>query len=79
MNTTTSADELRHGVDPAACVAYGDHASDLPMLDAVGHAVVVGDDPVLIALAAARSWDVLPGRAAPEPPARVAEGNRAPL
>lgn len=52
----------RRGVDPADCVAYGDHSSDLPMLDAVGSAVVVGDDPVLIARATARSWDVLPGQ-----------------
>lgn len=31
------------------CFAYGDHASDLPMLAEVGHPVVVGEDPVLIA------------------------------
>jgi HAD superfamily hydrolase (TIGR01490 family) len=34
-------------VVPAACFAYGDHASDLPMLSEVGHPVIVGDDPVL--------------------------------
>ncbi|MFD5468756.1 HAD family hydrolase [Kitasatospora sp. NPDC127059] len=30
-------------VDPADCYGYGDHVSDLPMLTAVGHPVVVGD------------------------------------
>ncbi|MFJ4920591.1 HAD family hydrolase [Streptomyces sp. NPDC088725] len=33
----------RPDVDPADCFAYGDHASDLPMLLEVGHPVVVGD------------------------------------
>ncbi|MFE9775095.1 HAD family hydrolase [Streptomyces sp. NPDC005931] len=31
-------------VDPADCWAYGDHPSDLPMLHAVGHAVMVAAD-----------------------------------
>jgi HAD superfamily hydrolase (TIGR01490 family) len=34
-------------VNAADCYAYGDHASDLPMLAEVGHPVIVGDDPVL--------------------------------
>ena len=34
-------------VSPAACYAYGDHASDLPMLAEVGHPVIVGDDRAL--------------------------------
>lgn len=37
------------GVPLTRCYAYGDHPSDLPMLQAVGHPVVVGDDPVLAA------------------------------
>ncbi|CAO5257423.1 HAD family hydrolase [Frankia sp. AgKG'84/4] len=49
------------GVDGRRCVAYGDHSSDLPMLLAVGHAGVVGQDPVLLAHAAERGWDRLPG------------------
>jgi HAD superfamily hydrolase (TIGR01490 family) len=49
------------GVDGRLCVAYGDHSSDLPMLLAVGHAGVVGQDPVLLAHAAERGWDLLPG------------------
>ncbi|MGW5735627.1 MULTISPECIES: HAD family hydrolase [Streptomyces] len=51
-----------HGMDPADCGAYGDHASDLPLLLAVGHPVVVGDDPVLARHATARGWRRLPGR-----------------
>ncbi|MFD4376442.1 HAD family hydrolase [Streptomyces sp. NPDC058486] len=37
----------RPGVDPADCYAYGDHLSDLPMLELVGHPVAVGDDEEL--------------------------------
>jgi HAD superfamily hydrolase (TIGR01490 family) len=36
-------------VDPSDCYGYGDHISDLPMLSEVGHRVVVGDDPDLLA------------------------------
>jgi HAD superfamily hydrolase (TIGR01490 family) len=32
----------RPAVDPARCYAYGDHVSDLPMLDEVGNPVLVG-------------------------------------
>ncbi len=38
-----------HGLDPDHCSAYGDHATDLELLRAVGHPVAVGDDPVLLA------------------------------
>jgi HAD superfamily hydrolase (TIGR01490 family) len=44
------------GAAPVDCWAYGDHASDLDMLNAVGHPVVVGDDPVLSVEAARRDW-----------------------
>ncbi|WP_234435162.1 HAD family hydrolase [Streptomyces sp. NRRL F-2747] len=37
----------RPAVDPRDCFAYGDHVSDLPMLELVGHPVAVGDDPEL--------------------------------
>lgn len=47
------------GVRAEECVAYGDHASDLAMLEAVGSGVVVGADPVLTAAAARRGWRVL--------------------
>lgn len=49
------------GIDRAECYAYGDHSSDLPMLRAVGHPVVVGSDPVLKEAASAAGWSCLPG------------------
>jgi len=39
--------------------AYGDHASDLPMLQTVGNPVVVGDDPALTTHATAHGWRVI--------------------
>ncbi len=50
----------RSGVDPARCFAYGDHLSDLPMLEAVGHPVAVGTDPGLAERAERAGW--LPAR-----------------
>ncbi|WP_405734211.1 HAD-IB family hydrolase [Streptomyces sp. NBC_00028] len=35
------------GVNPRDCFAYGDHPSDFPLLDCVGHPRGVGDDPVV--------------------------------
>lgn len=35
------------GVSPRDCFAYGDHLSDLPMLDCVGSPRAVGDDPAV--------------------------------
>ncbi|WP_162824165.1 HAD-IB family hydrolase [Peterkaempfera bronchialis] len=49
--------------DPRECSAYGDHASDLAMLQAVGRPVQVGCDPVLRAAARAGRWRVLPALA----------------
>lgn len=51
------------GVPGDRCHAYGDHASDLPMLLAVGRPVVVGADPVLLRHAAEGGWRRLPGAA----------------
>jgi HAD superfamily hydrolase (TIGR01490 family) len=59
------------GIDPALCSAYADHETDLELLQAMGDPVVVGDDPVLRAVAAARGWRSLPG-AAPRHAARPA-------
>ncbi|GAA2138582.1 HAD family hydrolase [Glycomyces algeriensis] len=42
------------------CIAYGDHATDLPMLETTGTAVVVGDDPVLRRRAETAAWRTLP-------------------
>lgn len=39
---------------------YGDHPSDLPLLEAVTHPVVVGSDPVMLELAGERGWPVMP-------------------
>ncbi|MFK0042841.1 HAD family hydrolase [Streptomyces sp. NPDC090741] len=37
----------RPAVDPRDCFAYGDHVSDLPMLELVGRPVAVGEDTEL--------------------------------
>jgi HAD superfamily hydrolase (TIGR01490 family) len=50
-----------HGLSTALCHAYGDHSSDLPLLLAVGHPVVVGNDPVLVDHADTGNWLRLPG------------------
>lgn len=50
------------GGDAAACHAYGDDISDLPMLLAVGHPHVVSGGRGLVAEAQARGWPVLSPR-----------------
>ncbi|MBT2481757.1 HAD family phosphatase [Streptomyces sp. ISL-94] len=55
-----------HRTDLADCYAYGDHLSDLPLLQAVGTPVVIRGDPRLDEYAQQQRWTVLPG--APEPP-----------
>jgi phosphoserine phosphatase len=47
------------GYDLAACYAYTDSISDLPMLEAVGHPVVVNPEPALRELAEQRSWPIV--------------------
>jgi HAD superfamily hydrolase (TIGR01490 family) len=47
-----------HGVELAGCWAYADSLSDLPMLSAVGHAVVVNPDDRLEAEARRRDFAV---------------------
>ncbi|GAB2715122.1 HAD family hydrolase [Streptomyces bullii] len=60
---------LRLGATRADCVAYGDHISDLPLLEAAGSAVVVGGDRRLRTSARIHGWPLLPGTPpAPEPP-----------
>jgi HAD superfamily hydrolase (TIGR01490 family) len=49
----------REGFDLAACWAYSDSESDLPMLEAVGHPVAVNPDAALARIAREREWDVL--------------------
>lgn len=48
-----------HEIDLGASYAYSDSASDLPMLRAVGNAVVVNPDSALLAVARAEGWRVL--------------------
>ena len=47
-----------HGVGLDACTFYSDSHSDLPMLEAVGHPVVVDPDPRLRRHARQRGWPV---------------------
>jgi HAD superfamily hydrolase (TIGR01490 family) len=49
----------RDGLDLAASWAYSDSASDLPMLRAVGHPVVVNPDAELMQVARDEGWDVM--------------------
>lgn len=44
------------GVEPGQCAAFGDHVSDVPMLDAVGTRFVVGDDPALHSYLSRPGW-----------------------
>lgn len=47
------------GTCPRDCFAYGDHISDLPMLEAVGNASVVPGDGRLEHVAVERGWEIL--------------------
>jgi HAD superfamily hydrolase (TIGR01490 family) len=49
----------QEGYDLAASYAYSDSLSDLPMLEAVGHAVAVNPEPELRDLAEARGWPIV--------------------
>ena len=49
----------REGIDLSASYAYSDSVSDVPMLRAVGHPVVVNPDAELRALARDGGWEVL--------------------
>jgi HAD superfamily hydrolase (TIGR01490 family) len=46
-------------IDLAASYSYSDSATDLPMLEAVGHPFVVNPDRVLARIAKEREWPVL--------------------
>ncbi|WP_181793546.1 HAD family phosphatase [Streptomyces sp. WELS2] len=49
-----------HRADVGECTGYGDHVSDLPMLETTGNAVVVGGDRELRRTAQVRGWRLLP-------------------
>jgi HAD superfamily hydrolase (TIGR01490 family) len=71
-----------HDIDLAESYAYSDSATDLPMLETVGHPVVVNPDRELARVARARGWEVrqfrhgvpLRERVSMPPPARAAAG-----
>lgn len=48
----------REGIDLSASFAYSDSITDLPMLEAVGHPVVVNPDRELGRIAEERGWEV---------------------
>jgi HAD superfamily hydrolase (TIGR01490 family) len=48
-----------HGIDLGSSYAYSDSLSDLPMLRAVGHPVVVNPDPPLAELAREEGWQTM--------------------
>jgi HAD superfamily hydrolase (TIGR01490 family) len=60
----------REGIDLAASTAYSDSHSDLPFLQAVGHAVAVNPDRGLRRCAAEHGWPVLEFNERLYPPAR---------
>ncbi|GAA2244581.1 HAD-IB family hydrolase [Streptomyces amakusaensis] len=49
------------GISPENAAAYGDHASDLPLLSAVGHPVAVGSDALLRSYVEEAGGNLLPG------------------
>jgi HAD superfamily hydrolase (TIGR01490 family) len=49
----------RHEIDMEASYAYSDSVSDLPMLQSVGHAVVVNPDAELLEIARREGWRVM--------------------
>jgi HAD superfamily hydrolase (TIGR01490 family) len=48
----------RAGIDMQASTAYSDSATDVPMMEAVGHPVAVNPDRALSRLARERGWEV---------------------
>ena len=60
----------REGFDLEASYAYGDHHSDLPVLELVGHPVAVAPSAPLRAAAEARGWSIISHgeRTTPESP-----------
>ena len=52
------AEAERLGIDLAASFAYSDSATDIPMLEAVGHPVAVNPDRALARYAAEQGWEM---------------------
>ncbi|HEY1368416.1 MAG TPA: HAD-IB family hydrolase [Gaiellaceae bacterium] len=64
LHAEAKADALRElaaaeGFELADCTAYSDSHTDLPFLEAVGHAIVVNPDRALRRIARRRGWPVL--------------------
>ncbi|HEX9694889.1 MAG TPA: HAD-IB family hydrolase [Actinomycetota bacterium] len=49
----------RHGIDLSRSYAYSDSATDIPMLETVGHPVAVNPDKELRKIATERGWEIL--------------------
>jgi HAD superfamily hydrolase (TIGR01490 family) len=69
----------REGIDLARSFFYTDSITDLPLLDLVGHAVVVNPDPLLYREARRRRWPVRLFRAPDRRSAAATSLGRAPL
>ncbi len=52
------AEADRRGIDLAESYAYSDSATDVPMLECVGHPVAVNPDRELLKVASERGWEV---------------------
>ena len=65
-----------HGYDLSTSYAYSDSVSDLPMLEAVGHPVVVHPEPELRAIAEERGWAVIETSSVPRVSLRSMHGLR---
>lgn len=55
MNTFLSEKKI----DPNICIAYADDVSDLPMLEAVGKAVVIPSSEKLLGIAKKMGWEII--------------------
>lgn len=69
------------GYDLAACYAYSDSATDVPMLDMVGHPSAINPDRALRRLATERGWPIVDfrnpvptRRRLPRPPQSITAG-----
>jgi len=49
----------QRGIDPGECFAYSDSETDVPMLQAVGHAFAVNPDRQLAKVAHDQAWPIL--------------------
>lgn len=69
----------KSGVDLAECWAYSDSHNDIPLLNLVGHPVVVNPDAILRRYAVARHWPIMQLKTASISAARESRANGASL